>query len=43
MIIVENGLRIYLARHSYGNATTVDLWNAHSEASGQVRREEGRD
>ncbi|KAF8387261.1 pam-1 [Pristionchus pacificus] len=31
----QNGLRIYLARHSYGNATTVDLWNAHSEASGQ--------
>ncbi|GMT04611.1 hypothetical protein PENTCL1PPCAC_26785, partial [Pristionchus entomophagus] len=31
----QKGLRIYLARHSYGNASTVDLWNAHSEASGQ--------
>ncbi|GMR32147.1 hypothetical protein PMAYCL1PPCAC_02342 [Pristionchus mayeri] len=31
----QKGLHIYLARHSYGNATTVDLWNAHSEASGQ--------
>ncbi|GMT32249.1 hypothetical protein PFISCL1PPCAC_23546, partial [Pristionchus fissidentatus] len=31
----QKGLRIYLARHSYKNATTVDLWNAHSEASGQ--------
>lgn len=28
------GIRIYLAKHAYANATTVDLWAALSEASG---------
>jgi aminopeptidase N len=32
------GLRLYLQRHQYGNATTEDLWRAFEEASGkQVR------
>uniref|UniRef100_F1KUM7 Aminopeptidase n=1 Tax=Ascaris suum TaxID=6253 RepID=F1KUM7_ASCSU len=31
----QKGLRIYLDRFKYGNAVTADLWDAHSEASGQ--------
>ncbi|VDM46294.1 unnamed protein product [Toxocara canis] len=31
----QKGLRIYLNRFKYGNAVTADLWDAHSEASGQ--------
>ncbi|PAV64150.1 hypothetical protein WR25_01487 [Diploscapter pachys] len=31
----QKGLRIYLKRFSYKNATTEDLWTALSEASGQ--------
>ncbi|GMT03168.1 hypothetical protein PENTCL1PPCAC_25342, partial [Pristionchus entomophagus] len=31
----QKGLRLYLARHAFGNASTVDLWNALTEASGQ--------
>lgn len=30
-----NGVANYLKAHAYGNATTSDLWNALSEASGQ--------
>jgi aminopeptidase N len=30
----QKGLRIYLKRHSYGNAETKDLWKAFEEASG---------
>ncbi|VDK25238.1 unnamed protein product, partial [Anisakis simplex] len=33
--VFQKGLRIYLNRFKYGNAVTEDLWNAHSEASGQ--------
>lgn len=29
------GIRIYLSRHSYGNAVTNDVWRALEEASGQ--------
>ncbi|XP_049847916.1 puromycin-sensitive aminopeptidase-like [Schistocerca gregaria] len=29
------GLNCYLKRHSYGNATTADLWKAISEATGR--------
>jgi len=29
------GLRLYMARHPYGNTTTADLWNAIADASGQ--------
>ena len=29
------GMRIYVARHAYGNAGTSDLWQALSEASGE--------
>ncbi|KAJ1942531.1 hypothetical protein EC988_006462, partial [Linderina pennispora] len=29
------GLRVYLQKHKYANAETVDLWNALSESSGQ--------
>jgi aminopeptidase N len=29
----RKGLNIYLKRHQYGNATTVDLWRAFAEAS----------
>lgn len=32
----QKGLQIYLKRFQYSNAVTVDLWNALSEASGQV-------
>lgn len=32
----QKGLRIYLKKFQYGNAVTTDLWNALSEASGQV-------
>ena len=32
----QKGLRIYLNRFQYNNAVTVDLWDALSEASGQV-------
>ena len=28
------GVRLYLQRHKYANATTGDLWRALSEASG---------
>ncbi|PAA60916.1 hypothetical protein BOX15_Mlig019859g1, partial [Macrostomum lignano] len=31
----RRGLQQYLRRHSYGNASTADLWLALSEASGQ--------
>ena len=31
----RRGLNIYLNRHSYSNARTVDLWRALEEASGQ--------
>ena len=31
----RNGLRRYLERHQYGNATTEDLWQALAEESGQ--------
>ncbi|KAJ3322374.1 Aminopeptidase 2 mitochondrial [Boothiomyces sp. JEL0866] len=30
-----NGVRLYLKKFAYKNATTIDLWNACSEASGQ--------
>ncbi|RAK99965.1 M1 family metallopeptidase [Aspergillus ibericus CBS 121593] len=30
-----DGVRLYLRRHAYGNATTEDLWAALTEASGQ--------
>lgn len=29
------GMRVYVARHAYGNAGTADLWLALSEASGE--------
>jgi len=32
----RNGLRIYLKRHKYGNAGTMDLWKAWEEASGKA-------
>jgi aminopeptidase N len=31
----RNGIRKYIATHKLSNATTADLWNALSEASGQ--------
>ncbi len=31
----RSGLRSYISKHQYSNATTVDLWNALAEASGQ--------
>eukprot|EP01027_Heterolobosea_sp_BB2_P027304 GEZU01042623.1.p1 GENE.GEZU01042623.1~~GEZU01042623.1.p1 ORF type:complete len:482 (+),score=192.53 GEZU01042623.1:249-1694(+) len=31
----REGLRLYLTRHKYGNASTGDLWKALSEASGK--------
>ncbi|KAJ3262646.1 Aminopeptidase 2 mitochondrial [Boothiomyces macroporosus] len=30
-----NGVRLYLKKFAYKNATTIDLWNACSEASGK--------
>ncbi|KAJ3276438.1 Aminopeptidase 2 mitochondrial [Terramyces sp. JEL0728] len=30
-----NGVRLYLKKFAYKNATTIDLWNACSEVSGQ--------
>ena len=33
--VFRDGLNIYLNRHSYRNARTVDLWTALEEASGQ--------
>ena len=33
--VFRTGLNIYLNRHSYQNARTVDLWRALEEASGQ--------
>ena len=33
--IFRQGLRLYLTRHQYNNATTEDLWSALAEASGQ--------
>ena len=33
--VFRTGLNIYLNRHSYQNARTVDLWHALEEASGQ--------
>ena len=33
--VFRTGLNIYLNRHSYHNARTVDLWQALEEASGQ--------
>lgn len=35
----QKGLRVYLARFQYGNATTDDLWAALSEASGKPVKE----
>ena len=32
------GLRTYLKRHQYANATTEDLWQAFEEASGKPVR-----
>ena len=35
----REGIRLYLARHAYGNTETHDLWHAIEEASGEpVRR-----
>jgi puromycin-sensitive aminopeptidase len=35
----RDGIRLYLARHAYGNTETHDLWNDIEEASGEpVRR-----
>jgi len=31
--VFRNGIRRYMAAHKYSNTTTVDLWNALSEAS----------
>jgi puromycin-sensitive aminopeptidase len=36
---LRRGLHLYLTRHSYGNATTEDLWRAFSEASGRPVKE----
>src|SRR5439155_9621693 len=33
--IFRDGIRRYMAAHKLSNSTTVDLWNALSEASGQ--------
>ena len=33
--IFRDGVRRYIAAHKYSNSTTVDLWNALSEASGK--------
>jgi puromycin-sensitive aminopeptidase len=33
--VFRDGVREYLAAHSFGNAETVDLWKALGEASGQ--------
>jgi aminopeptidase N len=33
--VFREGIRRYMAEHAYSNATTVDLWNALSEASGK--------
>jgi aminopeptidase N len=33
--IFRNGIRRYIAAHKYSNATTADLWNALSQASGK--------
>uniref|UniRef100_A0A914USM4 Puromycin-sensitive aminopeptidase n=1 Tax=Plectus sambesii TaxID=2011161 RepID=A0A914USM4_9BILA len=33
--VFRNGLRIYLKKFQYNNATTVDLWDALSSSSGQ--------
>lgn len=33
--VFMNGVRIYLKRFAFKNATTIDLWNACSEASGK--------
>jgi aminopeptidase N len=33
--VFREGIRRYMAEHPYSNATTVDLWNALSEASGK--------
>jgi puromycin-sensitive aminopeptidase len=35
----RDGLRIYLKRHSYGNAVSDDLWAAWEEASGKPVKE----
>ena len=35
----RDGVRLYLQRHRYANAVTVDLWNAIEEASGQPVRQ----
>lgn len=35
----QKGLRLYLKRHAYGNATTADLWKALEEVSGKPVRE----
>ena len=31
----QRGLQLYLTNHQYGNAVTIDLWDALAEASGQ--------
>jgi aminopeptidase N len=33
------GMQLYLKRHQYANATTVDLWNAIADASGTPLRD----
>jgi aminopeptidase N len=33
--VFREGIRRYMAEHAYSNTTTVDLWNALSEASGK--------
>lgn len=33
--VFRDGIRKYMAAHKYSNATTADLWNALSEASGK--------
>ncbi|HVF69584.1 MAG TPA: M1 family metallopeptidase, partial [Xanthomonadales bacterium] len=33
--IFRKGLQVYLKKHSYGNATTSDLWNALEKVSGK--------
>lgn len=34
MEVFMKGMRLYLRRHAYGNAVTVDLWRAMEEVSG---------
>jgi aminopeptidase N len=33
--VFRDGIRRYMAEHAYSNATTVDLWNSLSKASGK--------